>query len=80
MIFTKKFWATTLEAVIATAASTFAGSLVITSTPTLKGLIAALTASGISALYVFAKALGGSQAVAATKPLATPATPKPTTV
>ena len=48
------------ESAIATGLSTFAGALVITTTPTGKDVVAAAVAAGISVLYVFAKGLGGT--------------------
>ncbi len=49
------------ENAIATGLSTFAGSLVITTTPTVKDVEAAAVAAGIAALYTFSKGLGATQ-------------------
>lgn len=64
-VFSVAFWRKTAEAVIVTFAATLAGSGIFTSgTPSLHSLYAALIASGVSALYVLAKAVGGSQVTA----------------
>ena len=66
-MFTKAFWVSTFEAVLASAAAAFAGSLVLTTTPTLKNFIAGLVAGGLAGLYTFTKALGASQTAKAAK-------------
>lgn len=65
-LFTKAFWVTALENSLVTGASTFAGSLVLTTTPTLKGLVAAASTGGMAALYTFVKQVGAVQAANAT--------------
>ncbi len=62
LIFTKSFWVTTLEVVVVAFASTFAGSLVITTTPSVHGLLAAAVAGGVAGLYAFTKQFGGAAA------------------
>lgn len=61
-LFTKSFWVKAFESAIITGAATFAASGIFTTTPTVKGVIAAGTAAGMAALYTFIKALGGVQA------------------
>lgn len=59
-------WAFVLEAfenAVLTGLSTFAGSLVITTTPTWKDVAASGTSAGIAAIWTFAKNLGASQLV-----------------
>lgn len=60
-IFTRAFWASAAEKAIVTGASTFAGSLVLTTTPSWKGLVAAGTAAGMAALYAFVRQLSAVQ-------------------
>jgi hypothetical protein len=62
-LFSKAFWAQTLELVVAAFASTFGASLYLTTTPTLNGLASAAIAGGIAALYSLSKQLGAVQAV-----------------
>ena len=62
-MWTWQFVVTAAENAITTGLATFAGSLVITTTPTLKDFEAAATAGGIAFLYTFAKNLGASQLV-----------------
>ncbi len=65
-MFTKAFWSTALEAVLATFGITFAASLKFTTSPSLGGLETAAIAGGMAALYVFIKQVGGTQALTAT--------------
>lgn len=62
-LWTKAFVVAALENAITTGLSTFAGSLVITTTPTLKDVAAAGIAGGIAVAYTFAKNLGAVQTV-----------------
>jgi hypothetical protein len=63
-MFNKAFWTKTLEATLATFASTFAASGVFTGgVPTEHTWIASGVAAGIAALYTFVKAFAGNQAV-----------------
>lgn len=73
-MFTKAFWVATLEATVVAFATAFAGSLVVTTTPSVKGLLAALVAGGVGAIYAFVKQVGSVQTVNALK------AGKPTTV
>ena len=61
-MWTWQFVVTAAENAITTGLATFAGSLVITTTPTLKDFEAALVAGGIATLYTFSKNLGANQA------------------
>jgi len=67
-LFTKKFWVKAFESAVVTGLAAFAASGVFTTTPTVKGVIAAATAAGMAALYTFVKALGGVQAAKAASP------------
>lgn len=62
-LWTRSFLLGSFENAVTTGLSTFAGSLVLTTTPTVKDVIAAATAAGIAVAYTFAKNLGGVQAV-----------------
>ena len=62
-MWTNVFLLTAAENAVTTGLSAFAGSLVITTTPTLKDLAAAGIAGGIAVIYAFAKNLGGVQAI-----------------
>lgn len=64
-LWTLSFFIASLENALTTGLSTFAGSLVLTTTPTVKDVIAASVAGGIAVAYTFAKNLGGVQAVKA---------------
>jgi hypothetical protein len=64
-MFTAAFWKTALENTLVAFLTAFAGSLAITTTPTLKDLAAAGIAGGMAALYTLVKQLGGVQATAA---------------
>lgn len=66
-IFTKQFWANAAEKAVVAGAGAFTGSLVLTTTPTWKGLVAAGTAAGMAALYAFVRQL---QAVQTTNAIA----------
>ena len=57
-MFTRAFWAATFEAAVASAATAFAGSLVLTTTPTWKNFLPAAIAAGMAGLYTFVKAFG----------------------
>ena len=75
-------WKTVLsafETALVSGLSTFAASIEITGTPTVKGVVAAATASGIGALYQFTKALGAAQSSTTTPTTTTTTTvaPKP---
>jgi hypothetical protein len=60
-LWTWAFLAQAAENSVAAGSAAFAGSLILTTTPTVKGLIGAAAAAGIVALYTFTKALGGVQ-------------------
>lgn len=76
-LFSKTFWATALENMIQTGASTFSASGFFTSGhPTLKGLAAAGIAAGMAALYTFIKQLGAKQVLSALSALAKGGAPK----
>ena len=62
-MFNAKFWITAFEVAVTTFAATLAGSLVITTTPSAKGLLASLVAAGVAALAAFLKQVGGVQAL-----------------
>jgi hypothetical protein len=64
-MFSISFWKTAAENALTAGASAFTGSLVLTTTPTLKGLEAAAVAAGVGALYAFVKQVGGVQATSA---------------
>lgn len=66
-MFSKKFWITTLEVTVAAGGSAFAGTLVLTTTPSWKGVLASAVAAGVAAIYAFAKQLGSVQALNALK-------------
>ena len=65
-MWTWPFVLSAVENALQTGLSTFAGSLVISTTPTLKDLEAALVAGGIAVVYTFSKNLGASQAAKGT--------------
>jgi hypothetical protein len=68
VLWTKAFVLAALEAAVVTGLSTFGSSLIFTDgQPTVKGVIAAATASGIAALIQFTKSLGATQTVSALK-------------
>jgi uncharacterized protein (DUF697 family) len=64
-LWTWAFIAQTAENSVAAGSAAFAGSLVLTTTPTVKGLIGSAVAASVVALYTFTKALGGFQATKA---------------
>jgi hypothetical protein len=61
-LFTKAFWLRATETAVVTGAAAFAGSGVFSAgQPTLHGLVAALVAAGVAALYAFVKQVGSVQ-------------------
>lgn len=66
-LWTKAFVLSAAENAITTGLSTFAGALVITTTPTWKDVVAAATSAGIAIVWTFAKNLGAVQTATAAK-------------
>ena len=66
-MWTWQFVATAVEHSVVTGLSTFAGTLVLTTTPTWKDVAAAGTAAGIAFVYSLSKNLGATQLVASGK-------------
>ena len=64
MIFTLAFWKNAFEHAVVAGSAAFAGSLTITTTPSLKSLEAAAVAGGIGALYAFVQQIGAVQQAA----------------
>jgi anti-sigma-K factor RskA len=63
-MFTIAFWRSAAEHAIVAGLTAFTGSLVLTTTPTVKGLVAAGVAAGSAALYALVKQLGAAQSAA----------------
>lgn len=80
MIWTVAFWKKAAEAVVVTFASTLAGTGVFTGgVPNWHAFYAALVTSGVAALYVLAKAIGGSEVLVSLGAKHAAQTPKPPT-